>query len=151
MPDLRLKSHAGYRNLQTTLGFWTGAGLLVIGVTGAVMAFPWAERGLYALAGEKAPARRAEGAGLRPSGKPPAAAPAWNPTALDSLWADARGKVPDWSAQSQGQRWRAAISAFCLALVSWTAILLGIRRLGWPKRSKSTQVQVTELVAEAKR
>lgn len=195
VPNLRLMSYAGYRNLHTTIGFWSGAGLVVIGLTGIIMAYPWAERGLYALAGEKAPARRAESAGPRPGRKPSASAPSWNPASLDSLWVDAHRKAPDWnaitlrppletgkpvmaqieekgflsfprrsrlsadaatgasgkfeawSALTQGQRWRAAITplhtgrgfgwagqtaagmaAFCLTLVSWTGILLGIKR-----------------------
>ena len=215
LPNLRLKSYAGYRNLHTTFGFWSGAGLLIIGLTGAVMAYPWAERGLYGLAGDKAPPRRAEDAGRRPGGKGPSAAANWNPTGLDSLWSDARRKAPDWkaitlrppretgkpataqieergfasfprrsrlsadpetgapgkwepwSAQGKGQRWRgaitplhtgrgfgwpgqaaAALAAFSLAFVTWTGILLGIRRIRRPKLANSAQVQLVEQVAE---
>jgi uncharacterized iron-regulated membrane protein len=100
LPDPELEGRAGYRNLHMSIGFWSGSLLLVIALTGAVMAYPWAERVLFAMAGSQAPARkenppRKEGGEKAKPGKKPEA-PAVAAEALDSLWAMAGAKEPGW-------------------------------------------------------
>lgn len=93
-PDWSLKGRAGERNMHMTFGIWSGAILLIIGLTGAVMGYRWAESLLYAIAGN--------GIGSNSGGgrKPPMESEAgsgFSPVALDSLLQGAVERVPGWS------------------------------------------------------
>lgn len=94
LPCPKPKSLAGSRNLHRTLGFWSGAALLIIGTTGAVMAYGWAEAGLYALAGDKAPPKRAGPTRAAQGEKAPAV---WEAAAFDPLFAASVAKAPGWT------------------------------------------------------
>jgi uncharacterized iron-regulated membrane protein len=86
-------------NWHTVVGFWCAPVLLVLAVSGVVLAFPWANRMLYAVAGTPPPAspRRADapagGAQPRAAGK--TAAPDFR--RIDAAWGDARARIPSWA------------------------------------------------------
>jgi uncharacterized iron-regulated membrane protein len=115
VPDSTLRGKARDRNLHFTFGFWSGSILLVVSLTGSVMAYRWAEGLLYTLTGSEAP-RPPGGKGGEPGGKGgfgkggpgkgesggregrgqsrgPAA---FEPAAADSLFLAASEKAPEW-------------------------------------------------------
>jgi uncharacterized iron-regulated membrane protein len=88
--DRGLVGRARHLNWHQAIGFWSALPLLLIIVSGVVMAYPWANDLVY---------RLADG---RPGPIPPAggrrqgAAPAFEPEGMNALWTGARGQFPDW-------------------------------------------------------
>jgi len=92
---------ARYFNWHTVVGFWCAPVLLVLAVTGVVLAFPWANRLLYTIAGSPLPqaVQRNDGApadGGRAAAQTRAAATAPNFRAVDTAWASAVTHLPTW-------------------------------------------------------
>jgi uncharacterized iron-regulated membrane protein len=125
VPDSGLRGKARDRNLHFTFGFWSGSLLLIISLTGSVMAYRWAEGLLFNLAGSEAPRPPGgkggegggrggfgaggigrEGLGKDGPGKEGSAGregreaqrgpAAFDPVAADSLFRAATEKAPEW-------------------------------------------------------
>ncbi len=89
---------ARHFNWHTVAGIWSVPVLLVLALSGVVIAFPWATTMLYALAGTPAPvAARAEQPLAQPRGRA-AAGPSTPPDfrRLDAAWNQAERQVPTW-------------------------------------------------------
>lgn len=85
-------------NWHTVVGFWCAPVLFVLALTGVVLAFPWANRLLYAAAGTPMPvaATRAEGrpAAVRSGHRANPAVPDFRQ--VDAGWAEAKQRIPSW-------------------------------------------------------
>ena len=93
---------ARHFNWHTVAGFWCAPVLTVLALSGVVLAFPWANRLLYAVAGTPQPpaaARvepsRADRAPAEGSNADEAAAP--DSRRVDSAWRRAEQQMPTWS------------------------------------------------------
>lgn len=89
--DRRLTGRARDWNWHNVFGFWACVPLLLIILTGLIMAYPWANNLLFTLTGNPPPPPRAQQA--RPQGGKP------EPVALNGLnqaWDTAVAKVPTW-------------------------------------------------------
>jgi uncharacterized iron-regulated membrane protein len=85
-------------NWHTVVGFWCAPVLFVLALSGVVLAFPWANRMLYAAAGTPMPIAPARAEGRPGAGR---AAPSGGPAMpdfrqADAGWADARQRIPSW-------------------------------------------------------
>ena len=90
-------------NWHTVAGFWCGPTLLVLAVTGVVLAFPWATRLLYSAAGTpmlspQTTARVEQDASRRTRGSAASAGEAALPEyrRVDAAWGVAERQLPTW-------------------------------------------------------
>ncbi|HEX4348255.1 MAG TPA: PepSY-associated TM helix domain-containing protein, partial [Vicinamibacterales bacterium] len=84
-------------------GFWSSSVILVMTLSGIVMAYPWANSLLYHLAGSPVPQQNSQhgngtAAGRAADQRTPASVKV--PRALDAMWARAEETMPTWSAMS---------------------------------------------------
>jgi uncharacterized iron-regulated membrane protein len=90
-------------NWHNVIGFWSSAAILVMTMTGIVMAYPWANNLLYRMAGSPLPQQNAPRAG-GPQGQngrgggdgQGRAAEFRVPANIDAIWARAGEAVPSW-------------------------------------------------------
>lgn len=68
----RLKGRARDWNWHNISGFWTAPFLLIIILTGLIMAYPWANKLMFATVGEKPPVRQNQGGERAPAARPEA-------------------------------------------------------------------------------
>lgn len=69
LPQSRLKGRARDWNWHNLAGFWAAPFILIIVVTGLIMAYPWANKALFGLYGEKPPEKKQEQRGQGKGGK----------------------------------------------------------------------------------
>jgi uncharacterized iron-regulated membrane protein len=94
----RLGKHARARNLNwhKVTGFWLGLPLLIVVVTGVIMAYPWANAQLFRLAGSPLPVRNGDGTNPR---RHTAGGPTL-PGHLEQAFTLATNGVQDWQTAS---------------------------------------------------
>lgn len=90
VPRWELKGKARDWNWHTTFGFWMALPLLIVILTGLIMAYPWANNLIFILSGEEPPPARQEG------GAQKAAPPVFVPANLDLLVGAVDKQVPAW-------------------------------------------------------
>jgi uncharacterized iron-regulated membrane protein len=89
--DRGLVGRARHLNWHQAIGFWSAAPLLLIVLSGVVMAYPWANNVLYRLAdGRPAPSPQGADVGRRQANG------AFEPDGLNALWTRAESQFPDW-------------------------------------------------------
>ncbi|MFT3991537.1 MAG: PepSY-associated TM helix domain-containing protein [Luteolibacter sp.] len=97
----RLKGRARDWNWHNVAGIWASPFILVICLTGLIMAYPWANGMLYSAFGESVPKRQAGGQqGGREGGKEGGGKMKISTTHLDALAEFAKKQVPDWRSMS---------------------------------------------------
>jgi uncharacterized iron-regulated membrane protein len=107
LPNLRLTGKARDWNWHNVIGVWLATPLLVIVLTGLVIAYPWANRWVFRALGEQPPAPRAEArppmGDMSPANRKSTATAkrALNLDGLDDLWSDAVDAAkPGWTSMS---------------------------------------------------
>jgi len=95
VPQIKLKGRARDWNWHNAFGLWASPVLLVIILTGLVIAYPWATNLLYTINGETPPPPRQEGKGGGGKPAPVAAAPT-NWMSTDALLAKVKDANPGW-------------------------------------------------------
>lgn len=91
----RIKGRARDFNWHNVFGWWSSIVLIVIVVSGAVMSFGWANRLVFTLAGEQAPAR-GPGAQTGPQVVVPTPAPDQQRLSRDAIAAKVATEFPQW-------------------------------------------------------
>jgi len=94
----RLKGRARDWNWHNVAGIWASPIILFIGLTGLIMAYPWANRVLYSAFGEEVPKRQEQGASRGEGSKDGKATLVVSH--LDALAAFAKKQSPDWQSIS---------------------------------------------------
>lgn len=94
--DKRLTGRARDWNWHNVFGFWSCVPLLLIILTGLIMAYPWANNLLYTLTGNPVPPPRSQAGGRPPGGGARPATAEAPVKGLDKAWDLAVQKVPSW-------------------------------------------------------
>ncbi|MBS1819769.1 MAG: PepSY domain-containing protein [Acidobacteria bacterium] len=93
---------ARHYNWHTVVGIWCAPVLFMLALTGVIIAFPWASRALYAIAGTPQPPSQGRAESVAPARRAGAHADAGIPQApdfrrVDAAWTVAEAQLPTWS------------------------------------------------------